>query len=176
MFPDVVLKGRTVRLRPVIEADLPFFLQWLSDPDVYRWLGISDSGPPASLEQETAWYAATKDDSTQFVWSIETDQGHLLGNIALHRGFRPDAAELEILIGEKQEWNKGYGTDAVRTVLRHAFSQMDLRRVYLHSDVDNHTAHRSFEKCGFRREGIAKVDGHFVDNVRMAILAHEFTD
>jgi hypothetical protein len=93
MFPEVVLQGRLVRLRPVTEPDLPFFLHWLNDPNITQWLAMPESGPPAALEAEHAWYERTKQDPNQLVWSIETHGGHLLGNLALHRGIRVDAAE-----------------------------------------------------------------------------------
>jgi RimJ/RimL family protein N-acetyltransferase len=130
---------------------------------------------------KAAWYERMKQDPTQLVWSIETYEGHLLGNMALHRGFRTDAAELGLFIGEKGEWSKGYGTDAVRTTLRHAFGQMSFRRIYLHTDVENQRAHRCFAQCGFRQEGRVKEyrrrwgEARFVDGLLMAILAREFT-
>ena len=111
---------------------------------------------------------------------METQAGHLLGNVALHLGFRSDVAELGLFIGEKGEWNHGLGTDAVRTILGHAFGPMGLRRIYLHTDVENVRAHRCFEKCGFRQEGLVKEyrrrwgEAHFIDGLLMAILAREF--
>jgi RimJ/RimL family protein N-acetyltransferase len=85
MFPDVVLQGCLVRLRPVTETDLPFFLHWLNDPDINQWLALPESGPPATLEAEHAWHERTKKDPNQLVWSIVTRGGHLLGNVALHK-------------------------------------------------------------------------------------------
>jgi len=181
MFPEVVLQGHRVRLRPVTETDLPCFLRWLNDPDINQWLALPESGPPTTLEAEHAWYERTKKDPNQLVWAIETHGGHLLGNVALHRGFRADAAELGLFIGEKGEWSKGYGTDAVRTTLGHAFGQMGFRRISLHTDVENQRAHRCFAQCGFRQEGLVKEyhrrwgEGRFVDGLLMAILAREFT-
>jgi RimJ/RimL family protein N-acetyltransferase len=103
MFPEAVVQGRLVRLRPVTETDLPCFLRWLHDPDIHRWLALPESGPPATVEAEHAWYARTKQDPHQLVWAIETCGGQLLGNVALHRGFRVDAAELGLFIGAKGE-------------------------------------------------------------------------
>jgi RimJ/RimL family protein N-acetyltransferase len=156
MFPAVVLQGHLVRLRPVTETDLPCFLCWLNDPDINRWLAMPESGPPATLEAEHAWYERTKQYPHQLVWAIATQGGHLLGNVALHRGFRADAAELGLFIRAKGEWSKGYGTDAVRTTLGYAFGQLGFRRIYLHPDVENQRAHRCFAPCGFRQAGLVK--------------------
>jgi RimJ/RimL family protein N-acetyltransferase len=105
----------------VTETDLPCFLCWLNDPDINRWLAMPESGPPATLAAEHAWYGRRKQDPHQLGWAIATQGGHLLGNVALHRVFRADAAELGLFIRAKGEWSKGYGTDAVRTTLGHAF-------------------------------------------------------
>lgn len=181
MFPNVVVEGRKARLRPVIKDDLPFFVQWLSDLDINKWLALPLSGHPSSLEEEQQWFERTMLDSFQLVWSTETKEGTLLGNIALHPSvIRPDSAEIGLFIGNKSLWNQGYGTDVVQTLLGHAFQHMGLRRVYLHTDVENHGAHRCFEKSGFRREGLVKeyrrrwYDARFIDGVLMAILAGEF--
>jgi RimJ/RimL family protein N-acetyltransferase len=158
-------------------------VRWLNDPEVNRWLAIPASGPPASLEDEHRWFERTAKDTSQLVWSIETKDGRLLGNIALHLalgGMRADSAEFGLFIGEKGEWGQGYGSDAVQALLSYAFDQAGLRRVCLHSDVENHRAHRAFKKCGFREEGLVKEyrrrwgDARFVDGVLMAVLAHEF--
>ncbi|MGH2400844.1 MAG: GNAT family N-acetyltransferase, partial [bacterium] len=55
MIADVVLVGANVRLRPVIEEDLPYFQRWLNDPDVYQWLAAGVLKPP-SWEDELAWW------------------------------------------------------------------------------------------------------------------------
>jgi RimJ/RimL family protein N-acetyltransferase len=181
MFPAVVLQGRRVRLRPVTETDLPCFLRWLHAPDINRWLAMPESGPPATLEAEHTWYERTQQDPHQLVWAIETHGGQLLGNVALHRGFRADAAELGLFIGERGEWSKGYGTDAVRTILGHAFGLMGFRRVYLHTDVENQRAHRCFARCGVRQEGLVKEyrrrwgEARCMEGFLMAILARAFT-
>jgi RimJ/RimL family protein N-acetyltransferase len=165
----------------VTSADLPSFVRWLNDPEINRWLAIPSSGPPKSLEQERQWADRARTDPSQLVWTIETHDGRTLGNVTVHLSpDRAEWAELGIFIGEKGEWNRGYGSDAVHTLLGHAFGPLGLHRVFLHSDIENHRAHRTFEKCGFRREGVVKEyrrrweEGRpYVDAVLMAILAHE---
>lgn len=67
--------------------------------------------------------------------------------------------ELGIMIGEKAYWDKGYGADAMLTLLEHLFNGQGMKRVYLHTLDWNERAQRSFEKCGFvecdrvRRDG-----------------------
>ena len=59
------------------------------------------------------------------------------------------AAELGIVIGDKDYWSGGYGYDAVVTLLHYMFDDMRLKRVYLHTLEWNHRAQKSFERSGF---------------------------
>ena len=83
--------------------------------------------------------------------AIDTLDGLHIGNcmyydIDLRRG----EAELGIMIGDRNYWDKGYGTDAVESLLCHLFTTLSLTRVYLHTLEWNHRARRSFAKVGFR--------------------------
>lgn len=58
-------------------------------------------------------------------------------------------AELGIMIGEKEYWSQGYGTDAVLTLVEYIFQTTGLNRVYLHTLDWNVRAQKSFAKAGF---------------------------
>lgn len=62
-------------------------------------------------------------------------------------------AELGILIGDRDYWGKGYGRDAVLTILRHIFQSTNIERVYLHTLDWNTRAQRCFQRCGFVAHG-----------------------
>ncbi len=87
-------------------------------------------------------------------------------------------AEIGIVIGVKEYWGKGYGTDAMRVLMRLAFDTMNLHRLWLRVFDFNPRAIRSYEKCGFRREGLLREDkfmrGRYHDALVMAILEHEY--
>lgn len=57
--------------------------------------------------------------------------------------------ELGIVIGVKEYWGRGFGRDAVRTLIRHLFTTSSLERIYLYTFVDNVRAQRSFAAAGF---------------------------
>jgi len=57
--------------------------------------------------------------------------------------------ELGIMIGNRDYWSRGYGTDAVLTLLRAIFEEAALQRVYLHTLAYNERAQKSFRKAGF---------------------------
>lgn len=80
--------------------------------------------------------------------------GKPIGEIELdHIAWRSGEAELKIAILDQQFHNRGYGTDAVVTLLEQAFINMNLDRVYLRVHATNLMALRCYEKAGFRKEG-----------------------
>ena len=83
--------------------------------------------------------------------AIDTVDGLHIGNcmyydIDLRRG----EAELGIMIGKREYWGLGYGTDSVNSLLGHIFTTTNLDRVYLHTLDWNLRAQRAFAKSGFR--------------------------
>ena len=174
---DVRLEGELVVLRPRVDEDLDLFARWHGNPDVRHWLHMSEM-PEQSLEIERQRWHIARNDPTRVSFVIETLDGVPIGNIVLigvdvaHR-----RAELGIAIGEKGDWGRGYGTDAIRVVLRFAFEVLKLRRVELITDVDNERGIRAYEKCGFVREGLLRAKrlryGEPLDMLIMAVLRED---
>jgi RimJ/RimL family protein N-acetyltransferase len=92
--------------------------------------------------------------------------------------WRNRSAIVGIVIGDKSQWGKGYGTDAMRVLMRLAFDKMNLHRLALHVFDYNTRAIASYEKCGFKREGVLRGDhfarGKYHDTILMAILESEY--
>lgn len=151
-----MLRGEKVLLRAPTRADLPTFVRWFNDPDVTQFLG-GDMWP-MSLEAEERWFSNALDHDRR-VLCIETlpadgQAGTLIGTVGLHDiSERNRHAELGISIGEKAYWSQGYGADAVRTLVRYAFEELNLHRVYLRVYSFNPRARRAYEKAGFQLEG-----------------------
>jgi RimJ/RimL family protein N-acetyltransferase len=82
------------------------------------------------------------------------------------------------MIGEKEYWSKGYGTDAIRTLMRFAFERMNLNRVELSTFDFNERAQACYRKCGFVEEGRRRedryIDGEYHDLIVMGILRYEW--
>lgn len=53
---------------------------------------------------------------------------------------------------------KGIGTIATRMLLRYAFENLDLNKIYLFTEEDNIPAQKLFGKIGFKNEGLLRED------------------
>ena len=168
-------EGR-VRLRPIREADLPDYVVWFNHPEVTQFTAM-ESGE-FTLEGEQEWFRKISDPEHEDKhWAIEVDGRHI-GNCALILGRYGDTGAFGIVIGERSAWGKGYGTAALREVLRAGFAELKLHRIHLDAFADNARGIRCYEKCGFRREGLCREArwkrGEWRDVVRMAILREEW--
>ena len=171
-------EGELVRLRAVEERDIPVISAAFNDPDVLAFLDAVTF--PQSDEGTRAWWEGGRSDPTKVAFAIETLAGELLGGCGLEQiNRRHRAATLGIWLG-KPHWGKGYGTDAVRTLARFGFREMNLHRITLHVHELNLRGKRAYEKVGFKEEGRRR-DGHFVDGrhvdlIVMGLLAGELVE
>jgi RimJ/RimL family protein N-acetyltransferase len=172
-----VLTGTRISLGPVRHADLPLLHSWINDRDL-----VVRSAPyrPVHFDDHAAWWSSVSSDPTVAFFAIRMlDEGRLVGTcqlLAIDRRHR--SAELQIRIGEADARGRGLGTEAVSLLVRHAFADLDLRRVALHVLATNRAAIATYEKSGFVREGVKReaafVDGRHVDVVLMSLLRPEW--
>ncbi|WP_433389329.1 GNAT family N-acetyltransferase [Micromonospora sp. KLBMP9576] len=172
-----MLAGNLVGLRPMEPDDAAALWRWHSDPDVMRWL---DDGYPESLAQVTARYEQRERNSYEHVlFGIETlAEKRLIGLVKLGDA-APETgdAELDIYIGEKECWGRGYGTEATRLICRYGFDKMRLHRITLWVADENAAAIHVYQKVGFVEEGRAREafrrDGRWHDMIMMGLLEGE---
>lgn len=174
----MTILGRKTRLRAIARSDIPTFVRWFNDPEVRQYL---ETYMPMSLAQEERWFEAQLEQGDRFIVGIETLEGRLIGNLSLTNiDWKNSKAVLGIVIGEKEFWGRGYGTDAIVTALGFAFRELNLHRVSLRVYEYNHRAIRCYEKCGFRREGRLREahfrGGKYHDELVMGILREEMLD
>ena len=168
--------GKRVCLRAIERSDIPTFVRWFNDPEVTKHLLMY---LPMSQAQEERWFEEYLQDNRRNVFGIETLDGQLIGNVGLEGiDWKNSKVELGIVIGEKDYWDKGYGTEAITTLLHFVFEQMNLHRVSLRVFDDNPRAIHCYEKCGFKLEGRLREanfsDGRYRDELVMGILRDEF--
>ena len=176
-----MIEGERVLLRKLERSDLPVLHRWLNDEGLMAWARFSPDHMMslAAVEKEYEKELAGEE-RERTTFSIEDiASGKPLGWCVVRTWDRKHVnADLGIALGEKELWGKGYGTEAMHLLLTIVFDHQGWHRAELWTLAANERAIRSFEKCGFRKEGTAKeaayYGGSYHDLVVMALLRSEW--
>ena len=160
-----------VLLGPVTEKDLPALFEWINTRE-----DVLFNAPfkPIDSISHREWFDGVRKRKDLVLFAIRTEAG-LVGTCQLH-SISPvhRSAELQIRLGEKIERGRGVGTSAVSMLVEHGFRDLNLQRIMVHVFATNAAAIRTYEKCGFEREGVlrraAHLDGKYVDIAIMSVL------
>ena len=169
-----MLHGETTRLRAVEPGDAERAFRWVNDREVTGYLALRY---PMSMQAERDWTeAASKPNSyTNVQLAIEiAATGEHIGNCGLHQGSALNrTAELGVMIGAKEHWGRGYGFDAIRTLLALGFRDLNLRRIHLDVFAPHTRAIALYERLGFEHEGRSpsayRGRGYYLDMLAMGI-------
>jgi RimJ/RimL family protein N-acetyltransferase len=181
MMKDI-FTGKLVRLTGLDpEESSKAFSRWNRDSE-YRRLLMMAVPPLNSAKAIQKWLEKSIEEvsPTDFFFMIRSlDEDQLLGALGLEiESWAAREAFVFIFIGERENWGKGYGTDAMRIALCYAFTELNLWRVSLGVFDYNPRAIRSYEKVGFRHEGRVRQylnhEGRRWDILYMGILQEEW--
>ncbi len=169
----MILRGKKVIIKPLAEKHLPVCFRWVQDPEVTRFTRFPI---PKNMKAEREWYREMRKRSqTNKLFAIHDENTNkYIGTIGLHKIDTKlnKNCFAGILIGEKSFWNRGYGTDAMKTILHYCFKTLKLHKVSLTVDPKNKRAIHCYKKAGFRQEGYLKDDnfykGEWLDSILMA--------
>ena len=172
--------GERIRLRAPERNDIPMFVRWFNDAEVTAGLSLF---LPMSLAQEEQWFEnMLKLPAVEHPMVMEVQQGDdwlAIGNVGL-MAFDNVArsAEVGIVIGEKEYWDQGYGSETIKVLLKHGFETLNLHRIFLRVTSFNERAVHAYEKIGFVHEGRLReavyYQGTYHDMLRMSVLRHEW--
>ncbi len=177
-----IIWGDNVGLRPfedsLTDEEIDRVYRWSSDGEVLRWSGgtPTDLTPLEFRDRLRNDHTITPTNRRSFF--ILTRSGELIGRIGCFAiDWTMRQGELGIVIGERSYWGKGYGRDAVVTLVRHLFATTTLETINLYTYPDNSRAQHSFAASGFRTIGTARrfsPDLGEYDGLEMAITRREF--
>ena len=156
---DVII-GSKIKLRDKRLADAPEDYSWHTDPE----LAQLDAAP--LLTSTFPHYLSDYADELHYLhpsrrrFAVETLDGKHIGNCGYYGIDKTKGeAELGIMIGNRDYWNKGYGADIVSTLVSYIFRHTNLKRIHLKTLDSNIRAQKCFKKCGFTLYGHAVRDG-----------------
>lgn len=155
-----ILSGDRIRLRAPALEDLPVFARWFADPEVTRYLLRRYPPSPA---QEAGWFESMAASEKDLVWAVVLEDGALvIGVIGLHRiDWQHRHAWIEIVVGERSAWGKGYATEAMRLGTDHAFHELGLEKVLASVYTGNERSIRMAETLGYRQCGLLRRNAFF---------------
>jgi RimJ/RimL family protein N-acetyltransferase len=172
-FPEV-LTGSQVVLRRHVAENLGAFRRWYSDPEIARLARYQEA--PMRPEEIERFFTARVVGADALAMAIhERGTDRLVGTCAFSQLDGDNGSALyHITIGEKDVWGRGYGTEATRLMLDHAFDRLGLHRIALFVFEFNERAIRTYRRCGFVVEGRAREsifrDGRWWDELAMSVL------
>jgi diamine N-acetyltransferase len=177
-----MIYGDRIRLRAIERYDLPRFVEWLNDPEVLAGLAMY---LPLSAAVEEDWFdQMLKQPEDQHPMVIEVrsqDTWLAVGDCGFNKiDHHNRSGEIGIFIGQKDLWNRGYGTETMRLLLKHGFHTLNLHRIFLRVFETNKRAIRSYEKAGFVHEGRLRQaefsNGKYEDVLLMSVLKPEWQE
>jgi RimJ/RimL family protein N-acetyltransferase len=175
-----LLRGDLVRLtveEPETLAKLE--AQWLGNSEYSRLLDW-EPARRASAKTVQKWIEKQCENESSIAFSIRTlADDHIIGEIGLDAIYWTHGDSfVGIGLGNREDWGKGYGTDAMKIILRYAFTELNLRRVSLDVFEYNPRGVRSYEKAGFviegRQRGVILREGRRWGMIYMGILREEW--
>ena len=171
-----MIQGKRIRLWSLEKFDVGRNYNWGNDPEIIRLTGMSPY-PKSTVDLER-WFEGICVNPNLKMFAIKTTEGEYIGNIEISDiDWRAGCGEVGLLIGEPHFRGQGYGAEAIRLLVGFAFDEMRMHRLAARVLAFNTRAQRTFDLCGFAREGIDReafyCDGRWVDVIRFGLLASD---
>lgn len=168
----VFMRSNRVTLRPLAQDDIPLLTRWINDPEVIQYLNAYL--PMMETEEENWLQNMQSSQHSDICFAIVVDE-KMIGNMGIHNiDWRHRTAVTGTIIGEKEYWGYGYGTEAKMLLLAYAFNTLNLRKIRSSVLAFNERSHRYSMKCGYKEEGRLKEQlfrhGQYWDEILLAVF------
>ena len=169
----IPIKTPNLHLRELTAAEVTQeYVDALNDPEV---VGLTEARHVKWNWQSVVIYVKESNISgeSQLIGIFLKESNQHIGNIRIFNfSQRHRRMELGIMIFDKSQWGKGYGTEALTAVTEYTFNTLKLHRVCADYYATNTASARIFSKAGYEIEGVYKehciLDGEYIDSVRVA--------
>ena len=170
-----VIQGKLIRLRPPKPEDAEVMIGWFEDLEATRFLQLRN---PPSIEMEKEWLESTGKDPNSVIWVVEAD-GSAVGTTGIREiDWKNGFGTTGTLIGDKTQWKKGIGREAMQLRARYAFTVMPLRKLKSSYFDGNVASGRAQAAVGYREVGRFHadryVDGRWVDEIITELLREDW--
>ncbi|MFH1310752.1 MAG: GNAT family protein [Candidatus Omnitrophota bacterium] len=163
------INGKRIYLKILTtKDDLTNYLRWMNDSDIVRF--TESKGKSYSQEDLNDYISAMSNDKNHFFGVYLNNDNRHIGNIKLGDiNIVHKRADIGLIIGEKDLWGQGFGTEAIELLIAYAFKELNLRKVVAGMYADNLGSYKAFLKSGFKECGRLKdnvfLEGRFIDGI-----------
>ena len=170
------LIGSQIRLRSMTRNDLPLKVQWYNDPEIRKTLILDEN---LELDKTTRWFETVEKTDSRLDLMIESDTPKPIGQISLVNIDRKHkTAEIVLVIGDKNYWAKGVMYEAESLLIRWAFEELGLEKIWAQTRPENIASLITMKKLGFQIEGTLRqekfIDDRRIDIIHLGLLPEEF--
>ena len=175
-----ILETERTYLRAFTKADIPLWHQWFNDPEVTEQMN-KGARPNTEVSQED-FLRKLGDSSADVQFAIADKQSdELIGAIGLHKiDWVHRHGDISVVLGNREYWGKGIGAEAIRAVVRHAFTKLNFHKLTAGMWSVNLSSRKAFEKNGFRQEGQIReqyyYEDSYVDEIRLGLLQADWAE
>lgn len=155
-----ILYGARIYLIPFSTEHVedPSYLKWLTDVEVYRYIGRDEYFSTLELDDLRAYAKEMWSNSfVSFFAVYAADKKRFIGttkvNFMNERFQKSRIADLGIMIGERDYWGHGLSIDILRTISVHAFDDLGVRKLTAGAFSLNAPVIKAFLRLGFRQDG-----------------------
>lgn len=170
-----MLYGKRIYMREIIKEDIEILYELCANDEVLKYNG-SDEGIASKRYMLDNFRYFKKPSKKDYV--IVKKRGGILGLISYCEiSYAKGVYSISIMIGKKY-WGKGYGKEAIETVLEYLFNKKKAHKIELEVVEENKAAIRCYEKCNFQIEGKRRkkyfYKERYLDTILMSLLEDEY--
>ena len=177
IFPE--LESERLRYRQVTSEDVEDIFKIYSDPKVakYDWYKPIDTKDDAlSIINR---YEKEFQNKEELTWGVARKYDNKIIGYCCLGSFNDDSRRSEIGYGfNRDEWNKGYATEAIKVLVKFGFDIMNFNRIEATVTLGNDGSVKALKKANFLQEGIVRertiMKGKFEDDVILAIIRKDY--
>ena len=138
---------------------------WLEDEEVVKYGGFVKT-MPQTIEHIKSYLNKLLENPNVRLFGIYYKNNYI-GNIRLDIEWLWRIGTISILIGKKDEWGKGYGTEAIKLISDFGFNTLGLIKLEAGVLDGNEGSLKAFQRAGFKIEGCRRknrfCNGEYVD-------------
>lgn len=172
-----MLTGNKITLGPIQEDSLEQLRVWRNDPELRKYFREHKEISPSMQKK---WFDKISEDANQFNFEIRSMQDNLLiGHCGIYAvNWVARTGEFGIYIGNGDFRNKGYGADALQTLIKYGFEDLNLNKIWCEV-FSNNTSIKTYQRVGFTHEGTMRQhyfnEGKYWDSHILSMLKDEYT-